>query len=356
MAGDPTFPEASDPYLNEVPEMSRRPVRFLAFFAAAAFALAPILAEAAAGGNRSMGSRGARTQQAAPPTQTTPNAARPVERSATAPAQAQRPVQGAQAPQQQSWLQRNPMMAGLLGGMLGAGLIGMLMGGGFNLGEGLAGFLGMALQIALFAGIAMLVLRFIRSRREAAARPAAAYAGGAPGTPDTDPASGPMARTPLAADSGPVAGTGTGGGSNPFAQQGGDEIGLTGADFDVFEKRLGEVQAAWTRGDVMALKRIATPEMVSYLNEDLAANSSRGVENRVEDVKLEQGDLSEAWQEGGTQYASVAMRWSARDYEVSLADGRVSAGERDARQEHTEVWTFMRSQGGEWILSAIQQV
>jgi predicted lipid-binding transport protein (Tim44 family) len=119
---------------------------------------------------------------------------------------------------------------------------------------------------------------------------------------------------------------------------------------------LGEVQAAWTRGDVMALKRIATPEMVSYLNEDLAANSSRGVENRVEDVKLEQGDLSEAWQEGGTQYASVAMRWSARDYEVSLADGRVSAGERDARQEHTEVWTFMRSQGGEWILSAIQQV
>ena len=333
--------------------MNRRPARFLALLAAAAFALAPILAEAAAGGNRSQGSRGARTMQAAPPTQTTPNAARPVERSATTPAQAQRPVQGTPAPQQQSWFQRNPFMTGLLGGMLGAGLIGALMGGGFNLGEGMAGLLGMALQIALFAGIAMLVLRFIRSRREAAAQPAAAYAGATPGAA-TGPGPDVMERNHAPVDARPVAG-GSGGGSGPFAPQGGDEIGLLAGDFDAFEKRLADVQGAWTKGDLTALRRFATPEMVGYLAEDLAANSSRGVENRVEDVKLEQGDLAEAWQEGGTQYASVAMRWSARDYEVSLADGRVVAGNRETRIEHTEVWTFMRSQGGDWILSAIQQ-
>jgi predicted lipid-binding transport protein (Tim44 family) len=326
--------------------------------AAAAFALAPVLAEAAAGGGRSQGSRGARTMQAAPPTQTTPNAARPVERSATTPAQAQRPAQGTQAPQQQSWFQRNPFMTGMLGGLLGAGLIGALMGGGFNLGEGLAGFLGLALQLALVAGVAMLVLRFIRSRREAAAQPAAAYAGagtgagmgGATAVPDV------MARTQTAPDYRPAQGQGGSGAPDAFAPQSGDDIGLLATDFETFEARLADVQAAWSKGDLAALRRFATPEMVGYLSEDLSANSSRGVENRVEQVKLEQGDLSEAWQEGATQYASVAMRWSALDYEVSLADGKLVSGSREERREHTEVWTFMRGQGGDWILSAIQQV
>jgi predicted lipid-binding transport protein (Tim44 family) len=330
--------------------------------AAAAFALAPLLAEAAAGGGRSQGSRGARTMQAAPPTQTTPNAARPVERSATTPAQAQRPAQGAQAPQQQSWFQRNPFMTGMLGGLLGAGLIGALMGGGFNLGEGLAGFLGLALQLALVAGIAMLVLRFIRSRREAAAQPAAAYAGAGPaagmGSAGMNgPAAVPdvMARTQTSPDYRPAQAQG-GGSADSFAPQSGDDIGLLATDFDTFEARLADVQAAWSKGDLAALRRFATPEMVGYLSEDLSANASRGVENRVEQVKLEQGDLSEAWQEGATQYASVAMRWSAVDYEVSLADGKLVSGSREERREHIEVWTFMRGQGGDWILSAIQQV
>jgi len=327
--------------------MIRRPTRFLAILAAAAFALAPVLAEAAAGGSRSAGSRGTRTMQAAPATPTTPNAARPVERSATTPQQAQRPAQGMQAPQQQSWFQRNPFMTGLLGGMLGAGLIGALMGGGFNLGEGLAGFLGMALQIALFAAVAMLVLRFIRSRREAAQTAAGPALASGP-VPDA------MARGQETFDARPTgaAGGGAGGG---IAPQAADEIGLSGEDFAMFERRLGEVQDAWSRGDLASLKRFATPEMVGYFSEELSANASRGIENRVEQVKLEQGDLSEAWQEGSAQYAAVAMRFSALDYDASLSDGRVVAGSREDRREHTEVWTFMRSQGGDWILSAIQQ-
>lgn len=332
--------------------MIRRPTRFLAILAAAAFALAPVLAEAAAGGNRSAGSRGARTMQSAPATPTTPNAARPVERSATTPQQAQRPAQGMQAPQQQSWFQRNPFMTGLLGGMLGAGLIGALMGGGFNLGEGLAGFLGMALQVALFAAIAMLVLRFIRSRREAAQAASGPALASGP-VPDA------MARGQENLDARPAGATGGsagGGAGGVLAPQAADEIGLSGQDFEMFERRLGEVQDAWSRGDLAGLKRFATPEMVGYFSEELSANASRGVENRVEQVKLEQGDLSEAWQEGSVQYAAVAMRFSALDYDASLSDGRVVAGSREARREHTEVWTFMRSQGGDWILSAIQQV
>ncbi|MBL8700246.1 MAG: TIM44-like domain-containing protein [Alphaproteobacteria bacterium] len=328
--------------------MIRRPSRFFAILAAAVIGLAPMLAEARAGGGQSSGSRGARTQQAAPATPTTQQGARPVERTATTPAQAQRPAQQAQAPQQQSWFQRNPFMTGLLGGMLGAGLIGALMGGGFNFGEGLAGFLGFAAQLALFGGIAFLIMRFIRSRREAGTP--AAYAG--TGMPRVDAGPGPMpntmARTTETIDVGGPAGGGLG-------PKGGDEIGLAQGDFEAFERRLVEIQTAWSKGDLNGLKRAATPEMVSYFADDLAANASRGVENRVEDVKLEQGDLAEAWQEGGTQYATVGMRFSARDYTVALADGRVVDGNKDARSEATETWTFMRIQGGDWILSAIQQ-
>jgi predicted lipid-binding transport protein (Tim44 family) len=94
--------------------------------------------------------------------------------------------------------------------------------------------------------------------------------------------------------------------------------------------------------------------MLSYFAEDLAANASEGVVNQVSDVKLLQGDLSEAWREGSAEYASVAMRFSLVDKTIERASGRVVDGS-DAPQEATELWTFRRSAGGSWLLAAIQQ-
>ena len=92
--------------------------------------------------------------------------------------------------------------------------------------------------------------------------------------------------------------------------------------------------------------------MVSYFAEDLAANASRGVVNRISDVKLLQGDLAEAWREGDTDYATVAMRFALNDQTIERASGRVTEG---GPEEATEVWTFMRVRGGQWLVSAIQQ-
>ena len=97
-----------------------------------------------------------------------------------------------------------------------------------------------------------------------------------------------------------------------------------------------------------------TPEMLSYYAEELSENASRGVVNEIRDVKLLQGDLSESWREGDKDYATVAMRYSLIDRYVERATGRVSDG-NDQPQEATEVWTFMRAHGGNWLLSAIQQ-
>jgi predicted lipid-binding transport protein (Tim44 family) len=93
--------------------------------------------------------------------------------------------------------------------------------------------------------------------------------------------------------------------------------------------------------------------MLSYFSEQLADNASRGLINRVTDVKLLQGDLPEAWREGDTDYATVAMKFTLKDSIVESASGRtVEGGERG---EVTELWTFMRVRGGNWLLSAIQQ-
>ena len=104
---------------------------------------------------------------------------------------------------------------------------------------------------------------------------------------------------------------------------------------------------------------MTTPEMLSYFSKDLAEAARKGERNEISGVKLLQGDLSEAWQEAGSDYATVAMRYAIVDATIDRTSGRVVSGDRVAPQEVTEVWTFRRddrdpAQG--WQLSAIQQV
>jgi predicted lipid-binding transport protein (Tim44 family) len=135
------------------------------------------------------------------------------------------------------------------------------------------------------------------------------------------------------------------------------------ADYDAFERLLGEIQTAYCREDVGALGDMTTPEMLSYFSGDLADNRRQGLRNEVAGVKLLQGDLAEAWREGGSDYATVAMRFSLCDAMVDRTTGRVVSGDATAPQQVTEVWTFRRDLGGQpaqgwqqgWQLSAIQQ-
>ena len=53
--------------------------------------------------------------------------------------------------------------------------------------------------------------------------------------------------------------------------------------------------------------------MVSHFSKDLEENKANNDVNKVTDVKLLQGDLAEAWREGETDFASVAMRFSLVD-------------------------------------------
>ena len=65
--------------------------------------------------------------------------------------------------------------------------------------------------------------------------------------------------------------------------------------------------------------------------------------------------MSEAWREGAREYATVAMRFSLVDVTRQRVRRRVVEGDPERRTEAVELWTFMRTQGGPWLLSAIQQ-
>ncbi len=330
-------------------------------------AVLPALVEAKAGrSGGGFGSRGARTQQAAPPTQTAPSAA-PVQRSVTPPGQTSpgqtAPNQAAAPRAGQSAAAapaagRSPFMSGLMGGLLGAGLVGLLFGSGLfgEGGMGAAGIFGLLLQGLLIGGLVWLVVGFFRRRAAQAAQPATA--GGAPAAgygaaPAYD--NSPVARQSAGydiQDSQQTAGAGAG----PGVAGSGDGVGIEEADYQAFEQNLKAVQAAWSKADVVALSEICTPEIASFLSRDLAELTSQGLSNHVQDVVLEQGDLAEAWQEGDVDYATVAMRWSALDYTLNRADGSVVEGSREQRSESVEVWTFLRSgRQGKWLLSAIQE-
>jgi predicted lipid-binding transport protein (Tim44 family) len=295
------------------------------------------------------GSRGGRTYTA-PPTTTTAPTARPMERTMTQPtnpsANVARPGVPPTSPAA-GLMNRPGFMGGLFAGLLGAGLIGLLLGGGLTGGlGGLASFLGLALQVGIIALIGFLLFRWWQSRQQ----PATAMGPSMRDMPDQRPSY----------NFGGTGGGGLGGlGSTPGSYGAAnarpsnpDEIGTTPADFEAFERLLGEVQTAYGAEDLGKLRNLVTPELLSYYLEDFNANASRGVINRLTDIKLEQGDPAEAWREGDTEYCTVAVRYSLKDEMVDRASGRVVSGGPD---EAVEIWTFMRARGGNWIVSAVQQ-
>jgi predicted lipid-binding transport protein (Tim44 family) len=281
----------------------------------------------------SFGSRGERTFSAPPPTATAPGAAAPIQKSMTQPgvAAAAPAAAGAATAAAAQAARPNLMRNLLLGGLIGAGLASILGTGA------LASVLGFILQTALIVGLVVLaVMAFQAFRNRGQAAPAMATSG-----PRPQPQSQAQALNRVGM---------AGGGALP-------PLALADADFDAFQQRLGEVQGAYGRGDLDALGRVVTPEMLSYFAHELDANRKQGLRNELGVPTLLQGDLSEAWRERGSEYATVAMRYSLADAMVEIASGRIVEGSRTPG-EVTELWTFRRDPNSGpkgWELSAIQQ-
>ncbi len=299
-------------------------------------AMAISSADARVGGGGSSGSRGSRTFSAPPSTTTAPGTAQPMNRTFSQPGSPGMGTAATAGAATKGGFFNRPgmgMLGGLAAGFLGAGLLGMLFGGGALGGlGGISSIIGLVLQI----GLILIVVRLAMSWWQRRHTPASAFAG---------PPTGGEVHPQTGFGSG--LGFGRGSASPP-------PLEIQPADYESFERLLGETQEAWSNEDVAKLHTLATPEMVSYFTKDLEQNKANNDINKVSNVKLLQGDLSEAWREGETDYATVAMRISLVDKTLERGTNRVVHG-TDTPVEVTEVWTFARQRGGNWEVSAIQQ-
>lgn len=278
-------------------------------------------ADARVGRGFSLGSRGSHTFSMPPRTSTAPRTALPFNRTYGQPS---RPMGG-------GYFNRpgGGLLRGLAAGFLGAGLFGLLFGHGLFSGiGGFSSILGLILQIGLIVLLARWAMAWWQRRN--LSQPAYANAG----------LGGPAANLRGGM------GFGAGAGSAPLQ--------ILPADYEAFERLLGDIQAAWSDEDIARLETLATPEMIQYFEDDLQDNRARNQINKVSGTRLLQGDLAEVWREGDADYASVAMRFSMVDRMLDRSTGQLVGG-NDQPTEAVEVWTFVRQHGGNWMLSAIQQ-
>ncbi|QUS55031.1 TIM44-like domain-containing protein [Pseudovibrio brasiliensis] len=315
----------------------------------------------------SFGSRGSRSYSAPKATKTAPKTA-PVQRTMTpnngtntgAQQTNAAAASKAAAGQQRRGLFGGGFLGSMLGGLALGGLLGMLFGSGFG---GMAGFFGLIVQALLIGGGIMLLMRFLRSRQQPQA--AGAYGHHQQQAQQSQPFTFNDAGAqdaPRRSGSSGIPNTGFGGGQSPqfeeqpvFSTEADDEIGLTADDFDAFEALLTTVWTAYGSENYGKIREIATPEIMGYFAEELGKAASNGLINEVRDIKLLQGDLTEAWREGDKDYASVAMRYESIDVMRERATNKVVEGNADVPEERTEIWTFIRGAGENWQLSAIQQ-
>ena len=328
--------------------MARFPV-LAALLLSLSLALAPAVAEARAGSSLSRGSVGM-SQGSAGSRTYAPGVGAPMQRSLTpntAPTSpTYRPAPAYPGYGYGGGLFGGGFMSGLFGGLIGAGIGHMLFGGGYYGGGGLGagGVIGSLLHLMLWGLIIWFLFRLFRRMW-----------GGAPayGTASyRDAGYGGYAPTGYA----PQLGSGA-----AAAIDGGTSIPIADDDYNAFSRLLVDIQNAWSRGDLNAMRRFMTPEMLGYFSEELSRNASDGVENRVEDVQFHNGALQQAWREADIDYAQALMGWTARDYYTRIGRNPsdrdyVVKGDPSRPEPAQELWTFMRHRGGNWLLSAIQQV
>ena len=292
--------------------------------------------EARRGG--SFGSRGARTYYAPRSTRLAPGDTGPVARSMTARPSYQTPsyAPSPSYPSQYApgYRPRFGFGGGLLTGLVTGGLIGGLLGhhggfGGYGYGGGGGGLLPFLIQLAIIGGAIWLVMRLFR--RGAPAQPP--YGAQMPGRSEMF--------APSYAAAPPVD----------------EEIAIGSADQEMFERLLVEVQDAFGHEDYGRLRAITTPEVMSFLAEELGDNATHGRRNEVTGTRLLDGEVSEAWREGDADYATIALRYESIDVMRDRTTGAILSGDPARPTETTELWTFVRPAGtpSGWKVSAIQE-
>lgn len=317
--------------------MQRQVARIFTVLAAVLFlgiTVFELHAEARSGGKRSIGSRGSRTysKPAAPAYQTS----QPRQQQATtAPGSLQ------QQPAAGGGFMRS-MAGGLMGGMLGSMLFSSFAGasGGMAGGGGIGLF-----EIALLAGIAYLIYRFMKKKREQSQLAPALNSSAPFGARQPEAIRmQPVEAAYLPADSG-----------LQHIQQMDRSFDET-AFQDTVMNHFFRIQAAWMHRDLSSVSELLTDEMRTTMQGDIDQLLKDKQINRLENIAVRKVEIAEAWQESGQDYITALVHANLLDYTTDEATGAVVSGSTTEPVRFEEFWTFTRSVGSNpWQLSAIHQ-
>ncbi|MGB8991975.1 MAG: Tim44 domain-containing protein [Desulfobaccales bacterium] len=297
------------------------------------------------GGGGSMGSRGSRSMSAPKP-YTAPRPTTPSPSPSPGASMAPQPT-----PSSGGFMRS--FGGGLLGGLAGGLLFHSLFGGPSAYGGAGGGGGGIGLfDIVLLAGIAYLIYWYIKKkRREAAATPDYYQSRGTVELPP-QPQYPPVYEQPRVM-------------SPPGDQD--LERGL--ANIVQFDPSFNEAkfqemcmdqffktQGAWTNRDMATVKNLLTDEMYRIFQTDADSLKAQKQINRLENIAVRSADITEAWQESGSDFITVRILASLLDYNVDETSGQVLEGSKTEPVKFEEYWTFTRPVGpNPWLLSAMNQ-
>ena len=241
-------------------------------------------------------------------------------------------------------------MGGIAGFAIG-GLLGGLLFGGLGHGMGGGGFGGIGMfDLLLIGGGIVLLVMFLRRKRETTPQPAYAGAGTSAGYGST--------------------GYTGGGSSSPAAvempaglsdlDRGLQHIQSMDAKFDpddLVERArfiFAAVQKAIVMRDVTPASEWLTPEMYGVLQGQCNDLRSRRRTNMIEDIQIAESAVSEAWQETGQDFVTIFLKGTMVDYTLDDGNQAVVEGSKTDRSPFAEFWTFTRPVGpNRWKLSSI---
>ena len=307
---------------------------------------------ARAGGGGSSGSRGSRSMSAPKPYTAPPRRHRPPHPPGLIPPPGLRPPN--RAPSSGSFMRS--FGGGLLGGLAGGMLFRSLFGGpaaqsGTGAGATGGGGIGM-MDILLLAGIAYLIYWYIKKKRREAEATAGYYQSS--GNVELPP----QAQYPPVYDQPQAAAPG----SDQDLERGLANIRQYDPYFD--EAKFQEwgtdtffkIQGAWANRDMTTVRTLLTDEMYRIFQGDAEALKAQKKINRLENIAVRSVDITEAWQESGSDFITVRVFANLLDYNVDETTGQVVEGSKTDPVKFEEYWTFTRSVGNNpWQLSAINQ-
>lgn len=307
---------------------------------------------ARAGSSGSIGSRGSRSMSTptpyTAPRPTTPSPySTPTRPSTQAPGATTAPQP---SPSSGSFMRSlgGGLLGGLAGGMLFHSLFGGAAGGGAAGGGGGVGMM----DILLLAGIAYLIYWYIKKKRRESEAQAGYYQSSGTVEMPPQPQYPPVYDQPQAAALGGGQDMEKGLANIRQFDPSFDEAKFQDLAMDTFFK----IQGAWANRDMGPVRNLLTDEMHRILQGDAEALKAQKKINRLENIAVRSVDVTEAWQESGSDFITARVYANLLDYNVDETTGQVVEGSKTEPVKFEEYWTFTRPVGNNpWQLSAINQ-